>query len=74
MNKEQKHALTAALLAKAGDRVEFWGEYCSNLPEGHPLLEVAPQEAARQLAVWLQYLPGSHWDVRLPSVDTLGAK
>lgn len=63
LNNDQKRALAAVLLNKAGDIVEFFTELCPELAE-----EIDAADAAAQLAVWLKNLPGDAWDVRLPDL------
>ncbi|PRX91951.1 hypothetical protein [Allonocardiopsis opalescens] len=63
LTREQKAALAQALLAKAGDLIEFWAE---TIEEEKVLRDVDSDAAAQQLSVWLRRLPGRAWDMRLP--------
>lgn len=68
MNKRQKEALAALLISKAGDLVEFWSEQIKDDPQFEVLETIDADQAAHQLAVWLQRLPGDSWCVMLPEV------
>jgi hypothetical protein len=61
----QKAALVALLLTQAGNAVEVW----EDLQERNESLQgITAEEAALQFALWLQRLPGTVWDERLPQV------
>lgn len=56
---EKREIVVRALLAQAGNLVEFHSEYFADHPE-------VDQEFVRNsLNSWLQRLPGSLWDLRL---------
>lgn len=63
LSREQKHALAALLLSKAGDIAQFWDEETADVPE---LAKGDRRAALAQLTAWLKYLPGGAWDKRLP--------
>ena len=66
--KKQKEALAAALISKAGDLIEFWSEQIENDPNREVLVDIDASDAARQIAVWLQRLPGDSWSTMLPEI------
>ncbi|MER5302229.1 hypothetical protein ABT039_22600 [Streptomyces lasiicapitis] len=61
--KDKKHLVVRALLAQAGNLVEFW----SVLGRDD---EVDAEFARECLARWLRDLPGEEWDVRLDPPGT----
>jgi hypothetical protein len=67
LNREQKGELAAQVIRQVGNLVEFWNEHEDDLPEGHPLKNVALAEIRDQVATWMAKLPGDAWDVRLGS-------
>lgn len=68
LTKKQKEALAAALISKAGDLIEFWSEQIENDPNREVLETIDADQAARQLAIWLQRLPGDSWSTMLPEI------
>ncbi|QKV98147.1 hypothetical protein HUT19_41230 (plasmid) [Streptomyces sp. NA02950] len=58
---EKKRLVARALLAQAGNLVEFWGEMGDS--------EVDAEFARACLARWMRPLPGGDWDIRLGDPD-----
>jgi hypothetical protein len=58
---EKKQLVARALLAQAGNLVEFWGEMGDSA--------VDAEFARKCLARWMKPLPGDDWDIRLGDPD-----
>lgn len=63
MTHDQKRRLANALIPEAANMIEEMHDRA-----GHPddVKHIEPSAAAKQLAEWLQHLPGDSWDMRLP--------
>jgi len=61
MTRKQKAALAEAVIRHVADLAEFADE---KLPD--ELLACDRDEVRRQLARWMNWLPGDFWDRRLP--------
>lgn len=68
LNRKAKAALASALLAQAGNLVEFRQEM---LGEYEDLWDVDTDDIALQLTTWLQRLPGESWNHFLPNPDAI---
>lgn len=65
LTREQKGELAALVIQQVANVVEFWGEREEDLPAASPIKGLSNEAVREQIALWMDKLPGTGWDIRL---------
>lgn len=65
LTRNQKNELAREVIRRAADIIEFWDEMRDDLADDSALRGVSAEDVRKQIAVWMNALPGDAWDRRL---------